>query len=87
MVTSRDRSPQLIEVDRVEKRKGSKALVPLDTTVCANCGAVLVLVQATQPALFYFAGYGEAKRGSVMACFGCGWTGGTREESTNPRRL
>jgi hypothetical protein len=78
-------SPQLLDLRPDERRTGSKALVPLDPTVCANCGTLMVADVCHQPALFYFGGYGETQRGTSLWCPACGWTGGHRRESENPR--
>lgn len=78
---------RLLDVEPVHKRKGCTELVPLDSSTCANCGTLLIVIEAYQPALFYFGGYGETRHGVVWVCPSCSWVGGTADRATNPRKV
>lgn len=84
-MTRREASPQLLDIAADERRKGCTDLVPLDPDVCANCGASMLVDQSWQAALFWHGGYGETQRGVARWCASCGWQGGHRRESENPR--
>lgn len=79
---------RLFDVEQNGRRTGfSKALVPVDTSRCPECGTALDATTIHEPALLRHGGYGATARTTVVHCPNseCRWWMETERTEINPR--
>lgn len=80
---------RLVDVEKGTRRTGfSTALVPVDTSVCPDCGSDLNVTTSHAPALFRHGGYGATGRTTVVHCSNteCRWWMETEHTEVRPDR-
>jgi hypothetical protein len=63
----------LFEVERLERWRGSRALVPVDMSACPACGSELHRQEFVQAPLLRHGGYGAATETRSVSCSRCTW--------------
>lgn len=65
---------RMLDVERVERARTTKALVPVALTACPECGGPLTESLYAEQALFRHGGYGADRATTTLSCHRCTWT-------------